>query len=60
MLDVTAGKQYKLSDLNSFEARKTTISFTFLIRQRLQFDTVVNCVLLSLHGGSIKIKRAVL
>ena len=60
MLVFTAGKQYKLSDLNSFEARKTTISFTFLIRQRLQFGTVVNWVFFSLHGGSFKIKRAVL
>ena len=45
----------KLSELNT---RKTTISSTYLIRQRFK-DTVVNRTLPPLHGGSLEITRTV-
>ena len=47
----------KKSSMANYESR--TYSFKF-IRQRLKFGTIVNWVLLSLHGGSFKMKRAVL
>ena len=50
----------KLTEINTFQVRKTTVYSYFFIRLRLRYKgTVVNRALPSLHGGSLEITLTV-
>ena len=49
----------KITEINAFRFRKTTVSFTLFIR-RVLMVFVVNRALSALHGGSLNIMLSVL